>query len=72
MRVIAFDDENMRLVRDLLEKSGCDYEVFSGTRLVAVDVPPHVSYKLFYEKIDPLCANEVIEVEESCIQHVGM
>ncbi|MEZ4302549.1 MAG: DUF4265 domain-containing protein [Polyangiaceae bacterium] len=62
-----FSDENhVQAVRDQLRMSGCASEL-DLPRLVAVDVPPSISYSTIRSYLDEKEGAGVLEYEEACL-----
>jgi len=60
-------EEDVSVVREELKRMGCSSEISNLSRLVAVDVPPTVSYAKVKAFLDEGEAAERFEYEEGCL-----
>ena len=66
VRLWFADAADVPRVREELQRMGCDSEV-DGTRLVAVDVPPTVPYRVVRSYFDRDALAGRFEFEEGCL-----
>ena len=67
---IYFEDESIiEEVREQLKKFGCESEIFSKRKLVAVNIPKGVNYKPVKDYFEKGEKNELWTYEESCLAH---
>ncbi|MFK3648512.1 DUF4265 domain-containing protein [Lysobacter enzymogenes] len=69
IRVIAFDEQIVPMLRESLKQIGCSSEVSNIATYFAVDIPPNVPYTRVIEAIEPHATSGIVDYEESSIQH---
>lgn len=67
LRVLLANEEMVPFVREELKHYGCSTELSNMKNLIAVDIPPNVSYKEIREYLDKGEVEEKWEYQEACI-----
>jgi Domain of unknown function (DUF4265) len=67
VRILFNDPKDVQGVRDQLKKMGCDSEISNTPSLVAVDIPPEVSYSVIRDFLEEGEKAEKWGYEESCL-----
>lgn len=67
IRLWLTDNNYVTATREALSAMGCNSEVSDQPRLVAVDIPPSVSYEEVRAYLDEGEANGKWDYEESCL-----
>jgi len=65
------DENHVTSVRQMLRELGCESERSDRPRLVAVDIPPAVSYERVRTMLDEQEKLGVFEYEEACLGFLG-
>jgi Domain of unknown function (DUF4265) len=66
VRIVLFDKSILNSLRETLRSMDCSSEL-DGTLLLAVDVPPTVSYSAVRQFLDEKERSGVLEFEEGCL-----
>lgn len=71
VRVIFYDAGEVSKAREIMKELGCDSEISNIPTLIAVDIPPNVSYKLVKQFLEEGRAMSKWGYEEACIAHAS-
>ncbi|MBD8513368.1 DUF4265 domain-containing protein [Photobacterium sp. GJ3] len=67
VRIWFASDQEVQSVRETLESMGCSSEVSDQPRLIAVDIPPTISYDEIRAYLDEGESNGKWDYEEACL-----
>jgi len=67
LRVVAYEEEDVAEVRDVLKKMGCPSELSHIPKLIAVDVPPDANFIAVLEFLNEGEKRGVLEYEEAAV-----
>ena len=66
IRIWFSNEKYVQPTGDGLLAMGCDYEVSDLSRLIAVDIPPNISYEGIKSYLDSGIKKNILDYEESC------
>ncbi|GKT20153.1 DUF4265 domain-containing protein [Acidovorax sp. SUPP2522] len=69
LRIFFNEESSVKEVRDQLLKMGCSTEASNIKKLISIDVPPEVSINKVKSYLELLNKQEILDIEDGCLQH---
>jgi len=67
IQVIFFHNGKTKEFINFLDLNECQWEGYENEKMISINIPPKVDYKLIKAKLDSLLAQGVLDYKEACI-----